>query len=749
MKTFKPYILTAVAVLLFVQCETPDDPNFNLSQQFDAPLIAESRFQFLGDENALIDTTSEDLSDLFIVDSDNLITLTKQETFEFDDLNEAIPEVDVEPTQFETQVGEIVLTDFSSADGNGNLGEANFDNLTGFGTAPQEGDFIPGAQSPFPVNIDLDTDFFESATIKEGAIEIVLRNELGLDLDVLTLELFSDNSSVGSITFSDFNHITTRSDQITIVDNPDVDPEVLLTNLNVEVEIAWSGQNLQSDAGSLIVNNVQGDNLVASQVVAQVPSQDFFFSGTTNFDNTEFNFTSPDHYVELQSGTLSIENILNSIDVEISSLQISFPDIRTTPWSEADSLVITFDGENAIPANSTQPVSQTVDLTGTRIFAQNNEVSYNISAVTEDTQADPNNSLRTINETDGVSAEVIIENLIIAEAFGVPSAQQALLNEDDPVNGNEIDLLNDSEAEIIEIDGISDIAQKVDGIEFTNASLSVDYSINTDLPVQIVGAFLGIDSNGDRFFLRGLEGTERAVTDASAADRLRFDGASIPVEDLIQFNIDHPGDPEVVEQITFDRDNTDINQFFSRLPKEIRFIGVALINENEEEGNIRNPVLFDPEFRVNVPLSLRADFATFVDTTSQDLSNLPGPDDDSSIEEGALQIQYANRIPLGFSLRLDFLDESGNLLTSAPVINDDPLQFNAAPVDENGITSSPSNGTTMLNLDRTQLDLLNQTRNIRLSAGVQTTDGQEVSIRDIDDVSISVSGRFKILNQVN
>jgi len=150
-----------------------------------------------------------------------------------------------------------------------------------------------------------------------------------------------------------------------------------------------------------------------------------------------------------------------------------------------------------------------------------------------------------------------------------------------------------------------------------------------------------------------------------------------------------------------------------------------------------------------VPLSLRADFATFVDTTSQDLSNLPGPDDDSSIEEGALQIQYANRIPLGFSLRLDFLDESGNLLTSAPVINDDPLQFNAAPVDENGITSSPSNGTTMLNLDRTQLDLLNQTRNIRLSAGVQTTDGQEVSIRDIDDVSISVSGRFKILNQVN
>jgi len=749
MKNLKLYYLSAIAVLFFVQCETPDDPNFNLSQQFETPLIAESRFQFLGDQNALIDTTSEDLTGLFSVDGENIITITKQETFDFEDLNDAIPEITVDPTQFDTQVGEIVLTDFSSADENGNLGEANFDNLTGFGVAPQEGDFVPGAQSPFPVSIDLETDFFESATIKQGAIEIVLRNELGLDLDLISVELFSDNNSVGTLTISNFNHLTTRSDQITIVDNPGVDPEVLLTNLNVEVEIAWSGQNLQSDPGSLIVNNVQGDNLVASQVVAQIPSQNFFFSGTTNFDNTEFNFTSPNHYVELQSGTLSIQNILNSIDVEISSLQISFPDIRTAPWSDADSLVITFDGANAILANNTQPVSRSIDLTDTRIFAQNNEVTYNIAAVTEDTQTDPSNSLRTINETDGVSAEVTLENLIIGEAFGVPTAQQALLNEDDPSNGNEIDLLNDNEAEIVEIDGISDISRKVDGIEFTDASLLVDYSLNTDLPVLVIGAFLGIDSNGNRFFLRGLPGTEREVSNSSAADRLRFDGAPIPVENLIQFDLDHPGDPDVVEQIKFDRDNTDINQFFSRLPEEIRFIGIALLNEAEVEGTVRNPISFDPEFRVNVPLSLRADFATFVDTMSQDLSNLPGPDDDSSIEEGTLQIQYSNQIPLGFSLRLDFLDESGNLLTSAPVINDDPLQFNAASIDENGISSSPSNGTSMLSLNRAQLDLLNQTRNIRLSAGVQTTDGQEVTIRDIDDVSISISGRFKILNQLN
>ncbi|PKD44622.1 hypothetical protein [Rhodohalobacter barkolensis] len=749
MKTIKPYILSAVAVLLFIQCETPGDPNFTLSHQMDTPLIAESRFQFLGDKNALIDTTSEDFSDLFTVDGDHLITLTKQDLFEFEDLNDAIPVIDATTAQFETQVGEISISDFSSQDENGNLGEAGFENLTGQTVTPQEGDFIPGAQSPFPVNIDLDTDFFESATIKQGSIEIVLRNELGIDLDLLTLELFSDDNSVGSVTFSNFSHGTTESDKITIVENPDVDPEVLLTNLNVDVEIEWSGQTLQTDPGSLIVNGVQGQDLVASQVVAQIPSQDFFFSGSADFDNSEFNFTSADHYVELQSGTLSIENILNSIDLEIPSLQISFPDIRTAPWTEADSLVISFEGANAIPANNSQPISQSVDLTNTRIYAQNNEIKYNTSAITEDTQDDSGNSLSTINESDAVSADVNLDNLTISEAFGVPSTQQALLNNDDPSNGTVIDLLNDSEAEIIEIDGIRDLSQKVDGIEFSNASLDFNYSFNSDLPVRVIGAFLGRDSNGNQFFLQALPGTNRTVTDATDAERLRFDGNTIPANDLIQFEIDHPGDPEITEQIIFDRTNTTINEFFSRLPDEIRFVGIALVNEEETSGTIRNPIQFNPEYSVNIPLSLRAENATFVDTTSQDLGNLPGPDDDSMIEEGSLEIQYGNRIPLGFTLRLDFLDENNRVLTTAPVSNDDPLRFDAAPVDGNGISTAASNGNTTLSLSRSQLDLLNQTRNIRLSAGVQTSDGDEVSIRDTDDVTIRISGRFKILNQVN
>ena len=742
------YLLILPAALFLIQCETPGDPDFNLSQKIDAPLIAESNFQFMGGSNALIDTTSEDLSGLFSVDGNNNISLVREETFDFDDLDDAIPEINVDPTQFDAEVGEIVLSDFSSQDENGNLGQAGFSDLTGVGTAPQEGDPIPGAQTPFPVEIDLDTDLFESATIKQGAVEIVLSNELGFDIDLINLELLSNGNSVSSDQLTSFLHGTSRTLTFPIVDDPQTDPEVLLTNLSVEVEIEWSTQTMQSDAGELIVNSAGGDNLIASEVAAAIPQQEFSFAGTTAFDDSEFIFSSPEHYVQLQSGTLAVQNILNGIDVDLNNLQISFPDIRTEPWSEADSLVITFEGDNAITRNNTQPISQNIDLTDTRIYADNNEVDYHISGVTEDTQQS-DDPIRTIQESDAVSAEVAIESLVLAEAFGIPSSREATLNNDDPSNGSDIDLLNNSEAEIIEIEGINDLSRKVSGIEFTDASLSVNYSTNTDLPVRVIGAFLGRDSDGQSFFLTGAPGTPQQVSEGEEPGRLTLEGSSISADNLLQFELEHSGNPGEIQTVTFDRNNTNINEFFNRLPNEIRFVGIALINENETEGTVRNPVRFDPDLRVNIPLSFQTDMATFVDTTSQDLGNLPGPDDDESIEEGSLHIQYSNRIPLGFNIQLQFLDENDALLTSVPLDGESGIEFTPAPVNSDGTSESSGSGTASLNLNRQQLDLLNQTRNVRISADILTSGDSEVSIRDTDDVSISVSGSFSILTNIN
>jgi hypothetical protein len=743
------YLVYICALLFLIQCETPGDPNFTLSQRIDTPLIAEANFQFLGGKNALIDTTSEDLQNLFSVAEDGFITLSKQETLELDDLDNALPEIVVAPVHFEAEVGEIELNDFSSQDENGNLGEADFSQLTGLGTAPQQGDPIPAAQTPTPVEIPLTTDFFESATIKRGGINITLRNELGFNIDMLSLQLYSGDTSVGTAQYNLFNHNTTQSELIQLIENPDVDPELFLSDISVEIEIEWSTQTMQDNAGSLIVNDIRGVDLFASEVVVQVPQQEFEHSGTIQIPEDEFRFEQPGHYVQMRSGTLSVEEVFNFTDVDIERLIISFPGILFPPYSPSDSLVISFEGANSIPRSNTIAVSQTVDLAGARIFGSGNSANFNIYAETEDTQTGAGSDLRTIREDDFMSAVVGVHDLAISEAFGIITGRTVFLNNDDPSNGEILDLLNDEEAEIIEIDGIKNLSKKLDGLEFTDSNIEIQYAINTDLPATVTAAFMGTDASGNRFFLSGAPGSGLEVSENEFTDRLTVDENPIPVEDLIQFDVNPTGDPEDLITFLFNRDNSTIVDFLNQLPVEIRFIGFATFNEEEAEGTLQSPIRLDPAVSVNIPLSLRAENATFVDTTSQDLGNLPGPDDDSSIEEGSLFIQYSNSIPLGFNLQLELLDEEFGLITSIPLGGQEIIEFDPAPVDGTGFSLGSAENSTQITLSRAQLDQLNRTREVRLSAGLLTSDGDEVRVRDIDDITIRISGRFRLNRLIN
>ena len=742
-------LLPVIAILAFVQCETPGSPDFTLSNKIDTPLIAESTFQFLGDRNALIDTTNADIKDLLDIDSDNFITISQEETFEFGDLDGAVPEVDVTATSFETNVGEIELGSFSSQDEEGNVGEATFDDLTGLPATLPQGDPLPGAESPFPVNIELDTDFFVSAQIKQGGLEITLRNELGFDIEELTLDIMSGNNSVGQIVIADFNHITTRSESISIVENPETDPEVELSDINVNVSIRWEGQTMQDDAGSMLIKNINGQNLVASAVEAVISSQEFRSSGSSGFSDDEFLFNTPGHYVELQSGTLSVQNIVNTIDVDIDVLQISFPGLRTPPYSEADSLVIRFDGDQKIPRNNSQPVSRSHDLTDVRIYAENNIVSYNIFAQTEDTQASPGSDSRTIVETDRVSAEVELNDLLVSEVFGVIANRQVLLNTDVASDGISVDIMNDLEAEIIEIDGIKDISSRIEGIEFTRASLSILYETNVGVDATIIGAFLGEDANGNQFFLRGEPGSDTEVTEADPIQQLQKDGIQIAASDLIKFNIEANSSPDEILASTFDRTNSTIVDFLNRLPTSIRFIGLANINPDNAEGTIQNPVVFDPTIAVNIPLALRADRASYTDTTALNLEDLPGPGDESTLDEGSITIRYTNTIPLGINLELEFLSVEGELITAVPLIDETSIEFKAASVGNGGFSISPAEDFTTIHLSRSQLEQMNQTRNVRLIAGLNTTANEEIRIRTTDDVGVSVSGKFVIRNKID
>lgn len=742
----KTTLVCSLALIFFIQCEKPNAPNFKTNQTIEIPVVQKRSFQFIGsDKNALIDLSNPDFADLFQVDGENFVTLSFEEDFDFGDLEDAIPALDVDPTSVDAEVGEIGLTDFSSQGADdGDLGSASFEQLTGLSPALfPAGTPVMAGGSPFPVNINLDTDYFVSATIKSGSIFVRMRNQLGLDLDELTLDLRSGSTVIGTLNFTNLVHGDAENQFLLLTDG------TVLEDLNVDVSISWPAQNMQAEPDELIIRDVGGVDLFASQVVAVIASQDFSTSGTSLIENDQFLFESADDFIELESGQLRINQLVNNMGIGIDVFRISFPDIRTSPYTPADSLVIAFEGTNRIEANSTLE-NFTVDLSGTRIFAEGNVIDYNIFALTEDRQDGEGSTAVTINETDDILAELQIVELVLRRIEGTVIKRTINLNDEDPVSGN-IDLFDDVRANIIEVSGLEDLSENLEGLEFTEASLGITYETNLGIDASIIGSFVGITASGEQFYLRGLSGSD-FVVQAGEVDNLTANGAPLSPNQLIKFSLDTSPDGSVTPgSISFNKDNTNITEFLNKLPTEIRFVGVAIINENNARGVIVNPVRFDPFISVDIPLSIQTvEAATYADTLKLDLSDLPDDDDDLVIEEGRLVINYTNALPLRIDLEFNFLDLNMNSVTVSPLPGEQPHRINAAPVDAvTRYVTQGVDGTIAINLNREQLRLLKQTRNLELNAYMLTTDGQVVKIRSVDSIGLGIGLKFTLENSFN
>lgn len=756
MRNLKLLTIWGLALFLITGCEIPKKPDFTTSHTFEAPILIDKEFQFLGGGGSvevLIDTTKSEFDSLFTLDPTNsLISISKEEDFDFGDLNDAIPEISTDETSFSSQVGELELGSFSS--GNGNLGTASFQDLTGLNPALFPANTaIPPGTTPAPVNIDVgaSTDFFVSATIKRGAIAISITNTLGFDITAIDVDLNSGNTFVAGTTINNVNHGQTTTGEIPF-DDGDV-----LSNINVDVSVSWIAQTTQANPGELVIDGIEGNGLVASEVEAALESQDFSTSNSTTFDGTEFQFTDPSHYVELESGIINIDPIVNGLDLTIDSLIISFPNIRRGPnYLPGDSLRIRYiPGFDQIERSSTSPAKNR-DLSGFRLYALNNEIEYNIYAVTENTQdAAPGDQTRVINETDEISSAVSIDNLVIAEAFGEIVAQNVILGDDDPDNGTDIlDLFNEIEAEIIEIDGLEDLSSQISGLEFTQASLSINYESNIGVPTTIYGAFLGVNGDGEEVYLSGKEGGAAEVFPDDPITGLNVNGMQIPADSLIKFELETSNSGLQMFSLVFDSSNSTVNEFLNNLPSEIRFIGKAVVNEDGSEATISTPLDFDPAFSINLPLAFRTTEETvFTDTTeTTDLQDLPTSEDDASFTEGLLVLSYENGLPLGFSLSLTFLDENGAVVTTLPQDASTGGQYDLTGAIINDVTrfaESPSSGNIQIALTEGQLSELYRTASIIIESNLRTSQNQEVKFKATDSIRLSVSAKISIENTVN
>lgn len=747
MAKFKLLGFAFIITGLFASCDlsVPEKPDFTTAHTVEIPIINNKTYVFLGDSTgALVDSTSEDLDSLFVVDpTSGLISITTDEEFDFGSLDDAVPEIDGTSASFNSEVGEIEIGDFSS--GGGDLGTTNFAEISG-GATPPAGTPVPaGDNSAMPVNIDIgaSSDFFTSATVRDGSLDIGVTNELGFDIQSLNITLLSSGVQVGTV--ATFNNLTDGASETASIDFSQGDE---LNNITVDVVISWDGFNYPADDGDLIINTASGNNLFASSVTANLEPQDFSTTSTSTFDDAEFRFTDPSHYVELNAGMISVNNLVNNMGIGIETLVISFPGIRNDDFGVEDSLVLSYP---FIAANSTA-TDMNIDLSGYRIFAENNEVSYNIVAATENTQTGPNAGPVTISETDEITASVDISGLTIESAFGIVLAQTVLLGDNDVSNdtGSEIlDVFNDNEAEVTTIDGLDDFSDQIDGFKFTEPIININYTSNIKIETTIYAALVGVDADGNTVYLSGNAGGPNEVTAGDPITGLVANGQQLLPEQLVKFSIDNVSDCQNNTcQISFNINTTNVDEFLNNLPSDIRFVGRAVVNESENEASITTPLEFDPGLNVDLPLAFRTEVgnpANFTDTTdvSLDLG------EDTDITEGQIFFLYTNDLPLGLNIFLSFQDSTNTELFTLPNPGNE-YRLIASPVDDvtGFATGGQENNSFVATLTEEQLRLLKTADIVEFSINLRSSENKAVRLRASDSFRISLGARIKIENKI-
>ncbi len=618
---------------------------------------------------------------------------------------------------------------------------------------------------------------FVNAEVEEGELQLEFSNRSEVPLVIDHLTLFNAEA----FTAKNTGRFFAMSSDIAEISNITIPPletrivTVPLEQAGISNRISYTG--IASSPGStepatvrssdLIVTVMEGSATLSSASSVLKP-QRFTVTGEVEMDDEDFRMTRGGHFIEIESGLLRIQDIVNEIDLDIDTLIVSFPGIRTDRdgsgmYLPGDSLWIALTGSNRIRRSSDtrpQPAFST-SLDNVRIYAPDNLLVYHLVAVTENTRnASGADTIRTVHASERFSASLDIQDLNIRAAVGEVRKRVEFLGDDDGDDGI-VDLFNDNEAEVTQLEDLQELSERLSGLHLVNPSFDLIYDTNLGVRGTVIGAILGVNDRGEKVFLSGKPGTVREVGPGDDYGNLYMRGAQIPRSDLVAFKMEpaqNMGEVIRNQVIRFDSETTNVEAFLSNLPVEIRFVGNIVINKEEEEGFVINPVVFDSRMGIDIPINLstaEGEPAAIEETFSADLSDLPDREDDLKITEAILYISYENGLPFDAGMTLEFLDANEQVVATTGGQPVDPVTFSLSAAEVNTVTrfvQHPRSDMTEIRLTGEQLDYLNRSRYIRLIGELATSRDDlsgEVKVRADDFISLSVNANFKISVKVN
>lgn len=518
-------------------------------------------------------------------------------------------------------------------------------------------------------------------------------------------------------------------------------PEELLPTLAVDpVEVSFS-------ADVISTSDPQGG--LQDEIAFQPGGESFGEGNVVALDGADIRFSRPDDYVELTRGTLRIADLLNEFDVSFDEVLVSVPALRRAPFGPADSLVIRFEDLTDSPDDlrfhqvnrKGGPRNEEIDLSGYRLYAFGNEISYYVFGRNETTA-----EVRYISTSEHLRLSIRIEDIVVSALSAELEPLEVSASQDVNQDGR-LDVLDDGEANVVAFEGLNvfdDI--ELDNVQLTGAELRAHVRSNIAADFALFAVIVGIDDHGEAFYLEGKGSNAVEATDLAAAI---FSAGGAPIDPQYMIRLDLEGVPtpdhQVTRTVVLNEQNSNVDAFISRLPSELRMVARLVIQPDGGHVQLREPFLLETSFGASIPLAVSSGILldkTF-DADLSALENVASDSNDATIEEAEIELSYGNNLPLGLDLQVDFLDADGGIVTSFPKA-DQSMHVDPASTDASGIAMQPTEGTFAIRVSRTDLEAMSRGERIRLRFALTTDNNGPARLRATDTFTMRLRGNLRV-----
>ena len=319
---------------------------------------------------------------------------------------------------------------------------------------------------------------------------------------------------------------------------------------------------------------------------------------------------------------------------------------------------------------------------------------YNILPIEIILSIMPTDEIVTFDSSDKINGVFGLEDLKLAYADGYLGQQEVQISED-TLDLN-FDFLSQIEGDLI----------------LEEPSLTINYTNSIGVPIQINTEFIGSNS------------------ESGQSQSLSVDGININ-------SPESPGD-SVQDNIVIDRSNSTIVDFLSIRPDQIIYYGNATVNPEGEGLNfVESSSKLSAGVELKIPLILRADHLTFVDTLGFSATS-----DTFPIEQGSIKLNIQNGFPFELKMSMVLADSITGEIIDKVTFDD----IASAEVDADGVVISKTPSEILVEFSPEFLDNMKIANRIYLEA-VTSTFGQcqtpVVLYSDYEiEVTISFSGKI-------